>query len=253
VRLRTIALQSSHVSNHRRQRPYYARKFECFTQSGCDHSVGRSLLADYHRRNRRQERDGPGHTIPPHKINYRANILALKNAGATQIVAVAAVGGIHPDCTPGSLVVPEQIVDYTSGRAHTYFDGQDKHVVHIDFTWPYSRMLRDRLIAAALKANVKIVGSGVYGATNGPRLETAAEIIRMERDGCTLVGMTGMPEAALAREQDVAYTSLAVVANWAAGKGDSSQAISLEMIRATLDESMEQARRVIEQMVQANP
>jgi 5'-deoxy-5'-methylthioadenosine phosphorylase len=198
-------------------------------------------------------RHGPGHTIPPHKINYRANILALKNAGATQIVAVAAVGGIHPDCTPGSLVVPEQIVDYTSGRAHTYFDGQDKHVVHIDFTWPYSRMLRDRLIAAALKANVKIVGSGVYGATNGPRLETAAEIIRMERDGCTLVGMTGMPEAALAREQDVAYTSLAVVANWAAGKGDSSQAISLEMIRATLDESMEQARRVIEQMVQANP
>jgi 5'-deoxy-5'-methylthioadenosine phosphorylase len=196
-------------------------------------------------------RHGPGHTIPPHKINYRANILALKNAGATQIVAVAAVGGIGVDCAPGTLVVPEQIVDYTSGRAHTFFDGQDKQVVHIDFTWPYSRTLRDRLVEAALNAKVKIVAGGVYGATNGPRLETAGEITRMERDGCTLVGMTGMPEAALAREQDVAYASLAVVANWAAGKGDSAQAISLEVIRETLDESMEQARRVIEQMMQA--
>jgi 5'-deoxy-5'-methylthioadenosine phosphorylase len=196
-------------------------------------------------------RHGPGHTIPPQKINYRANICALKDAGATKILAVAAVGGIGSACGPGRLVVPDQIIDYTSNRAATYFEGQDKQVVHIDFTWPYSQTLRDRVIEGARLASVAVVDGGVYGATNGPRLETAAEINRMERDGCTLVGMTGMPEAALAREQDVPYASLAVVANWAAGRGDSSQAISLEIIRETLDEAMEQARRVIEKMVQA--
>ena len=198
-------------------------------------------------------RHGPGHTIPPQKINYRANVFSLKNAGATQIVAVAAVGGIGSECAPGTLVVPDQIIDYTSGRANTYFDGQDKQVVHIDFTSPYSSMLRERLIEGARNADVPLVPRGVYGATNGPRLETAAEVERMQRDGCTIVGMTGMPEAALAREQDVPYASLAVVANWAAGRGDSTYAISLEKIRESLDESMEYARRVIEEMVRAFP
>ncbi len=194
-------------------------------------------------------RHGPGHTIPPHKINYRANLQALKDAGATQILAVAAVGGIAANCAPGVLVVPDQIIDYTSGRAATFFDGHDKNVVHVDFTHPYSRTLRANMVAAARAAGVSIVDHGVYGATNGPRLETIVEIDMMERDGCSIVGMTGMPEAVLARELDLPYCALAVVANSAAGRGDSAESISLEVIRATLDESMERVRSVIEHFV----
>ncbi len=194
-------------------------------------------------------RHGPGHTIPPHQINYRANIAALKNAGATHVLAVAACGGISDDAAPGRLIVPHQLVDYTSGRAHTYFDGQDRQVVHVDFTHPYSETLRTRLLAAARSAGVDVLDHGVYGCTNGPRLETAGEINRMASDGCTLVGMTGMPEAALARELDLPYVALAVVANWAAGRNDSEQAISLDHIRATLDQSMDKVRAVIEHLV----
>ncbi len=165
-------------------------------------------------------RHGTAHTIPPHKVNYRANIWALKHIGAKRIVGVAAVGGIGAEMAPGVIAIPNQIIDYTYGRDHTYFENDLSHVTHIDFTEPYSESLRQNLLAAAEASNVSVVSHGVYGATQGPRLETAMEINRLEKEGCSLVGMTGMPETALARELDLDYACCAVVANWAAGRGD---------------------------------
>lgn len=165
-------------------------------------------------------RHGRGHTIPPHRVNYRANIQALVDTGVTHIVAVAAVGGIAEDCVDRIVVVPDQIIDYTYGRSHTFYEGKSEKFDHIDFTTPYTEQIRRTLIAGAAAAGVDCVERGVYGATQGPRLETAAEIRRMENDGCTIVGMTGMPEAALAREAGVEYACCAVVVNRAAGKGD---------------------------------
>ncbi len=190
-------------------------------------------------------RHGPGHILAPHRVNYRANVWALKEAGATDIIAVAAVGGIVSDVGPGAVAVPDQIIDYTYGREHTYCDGSDRSVVHIDFTQPYSRELRDVILQAAAQSKEPVVATGVYGATQGPRLETAAEITRMARDGATLVGMTGMPEAALARELSLRYAHLCVVSNWAAGCGDSVSAISHDNIDATLDKSIERVQTII--------
>lgn len=162
-------------------------------------------------------RHGAGHTVPPHLVNYRANIAALAAAGATRIVALGAVGGIGPAFGPGVLAVPDQLIDYTHGRASSFHDGGDSGVVHIDFTWPYDADLRRSLLAAAVAAGVSTHDGGVYAVTQGPRLETAAEVRRLARDGCDLIGMTAMPEAALAREQGIAYATLAFVVNWAAG------------------------------------
>ena len=164
-------------------------------------------------------RHGYGHTIPPHRINYRANLFALRSAGVTQVLAVAAVGGIAADLAPGRLAFPHQLIDYTWGRAHTLYDEPGAPVTHVDFTEPYTESLRQKLIAAAAAGGIDAVAQGVYGAAQGPRLETAAEIERMARDGCTMVGMTGMPEAGLAREFALAYACCAVVANRAAGQG----------------------------------
>jgi 5'-methylthioadenosine phosphorylase/5'-methylthioinosine phosphorylase len=163
-------------------------------------------------------RHGNPHTIAPHKINYRANIWGLKQLGVEYIIAVAAVGGITAEMVPAHIAIPDQIIDYSYGRQHTFFEDEKDGVTHIDFTYPYNQKLRSRLITAAAKANIKISPLGTYGCTQGPRLETAAEIQRMERDGCDLVGMTGMPEAALAKELDMDYASISVIANWAAGK-----------------------------------
>ncbi|MDQ7076228.1 MAG: S-methyl-5'-thioinosine phosphorylase [Gammaproteobacteria bacterium] len=165
-------------------------------------------------------RHGDPHTIPPHQVNYRANMLALKEAGVKQVFALAAVGGMGDGCTPGALVIPDQIIDYTYGRQQTYFEENLEQVTHIDFTYPYTEVLRTELKQAAVKAQIELVTEGVYAATQGPRLETAAEVRKLEHDGCTIVGMTGMPEAALARELELEYACLAVVANWAAGKRD---------------------------------
>lgn len=197
-------------------------------------------------------RHGHGHTIPPHRVNYRANLWALvKAAGAEGIVSVASVGGIRADLGPGALVVPHQIVDYTHGRPATFFDGGEAPVVHVDFTEPYDRALRERLLCATEAAGIRASGAAVYAATQGPRLETAAEIDRLERDGCDIVGMTGMPEAGLARELETPYAAICVVANWAAGRGDSASAISFERIEAVLQESLGQVRRVIEHLCAA--
>ncbi|EGV31441.1 methylthioadenosine phosphorylase [Thiorhodococcus drewsii AZ1] len=163
-------------------------------------------------------RHGASHHLPPHRINYRANLWALRQCGAERVVALAAVGGITERFGPAALAVPDQIVDYTYGREHTLYDGMADGVEHIDVTEPYCESLRQSLIDACGRVGCGIVPGGTYGATQGPRLETAAEIRRYERDGCDMVGMTGMPEATLARELGLCYASFAFVVNWAAGK-----------------------------------
>lgn len=191
-------------------------------------------------------RHGYGHTIPPHKVNYRANLWALREARVTQIVSVASVGGIRQDLVAGTIVVPHQIIDYTWGRRSTFHDAVDQPVVHIDFTEPYDALLRRELISAASQAGETVVDGAVYAATQGPRLETAAEINRLERDGADIVGMTGMPEAALARELQLPYAAIAVVANAAAGRGESYAGIRFSSIEETLHEAMGRVRRVID-------
>ena len=195
------------------------------------------------------ERHGYGHTIPPHLVNYRANLWALHSQGVREVVSVATVGGIDASLVPGAIVIPDQIIDYTHGRKTTYHDGTDKPVTHIDFTEPYAQAMRDLCMRAANDAGESHTNGGVYAAVQGPRLETAAEINRLERDGATMVGMTGMPEAALARELGVAYAAVCVVANHAAGRGSSSNGIRYEEIQAVLNNSMDRVRNILEHLV----
>jgi len=196
-------------------------------------------------------RHGYGHTIPPHEINYRANIWALHAQGVKKALAVASVGGIRADLGPGVLAVPDQIIDYTHGRAATFVAGNGD-VSHADFTYPYCAQLRAECLAAARRAGEKIIDGGVYGATQGPRLETAAEINRLERDGVDMVGMTGMPEAVLAREIGLCYAALAVVVNHAAGRGDSRTGIAMSDIAAVMEPAMQRVRAILEQLAQGN-
>jgi len=195
-------------------------------------------------------RHGHGHTIPPHRVNYRANLWALHSRGVDTIVAVASVGGIAASYAPGDLILPHQLIDYTSDREATFFDGGDQKVVHVDFTHPYTPGLRARCLAASRTARLPLHDGGVYGAVSGPRLETAAEIDRMERDGATMVGMTGMPEASLARELGISYAAIAVVVNHAAGRGESSEMVAMTRIVAVLDTAMDQVKTLIDQVVQ---
>lgn len=195
-------------------------------------------------------RHGYAHTISPHKVNYRANLWALKSIGVERVIAVASVGGIRPDLAPGMLAVPHQIIDYTTMRENSFFD-EDK-VVHVDFTEPYDPQLRALLLEAAKKAGIEAAGDGVYGAAQGPRLETAAEIDRMERDGCDMVGMTGMPEAVLARELELSYACCAVVANWAAGRVPGGASIHDE-IRKNLETGVNRACALLEALLPLLP
>lgn len=192
-------------------------------------------------------RHGEQHSIPPHRVNYRANIHALHQVGISNVIAVAAVGGIRAGYEPGQLMIPDQLIDYTYGRSQTYFDDLSTPVTHIDFTRPYCESLRETLIRGAAEAALAIVPQGVYGVTQGPRLETAAEIDRLERDGCDIVGMTGMPEAALARELEMCYACCAVCANRAAGRG--AAIITMAEIQRTLTEGMARVRRLLEATV----
>ena len=163
-------------------------------------------------------RHGEGHKIPPHCINYRANLWALRELGVQQVVAIAAVGAIAPWFAPGAIAVPDDLIDYTWGREHTYSDGRaGSQLHHVEFTQPYAPGLRQRLLDAAAASDTPVAGAGVLAVTQGPRLESAAEIRKYAREGCDMVGMTGMPEAALARELHMAYACLAVSVNWAAG------------------------------------
>jgi 5'-methylthioinosine phosphorylase len=180
-------------------------------------------------------RHGEGHGVPPHRINYRANLAALQMLGATRVLALNTVGGITADCGPRALVCPDQLIDYTWGRVSTICEEDGSDVLHVDFGDPYTSTLRTQLLDAARRAGVAVVDGGCYGATQGPRLETKAEIARMRRDGCDLVGMTGMPEAGLARELGFEYACLAIVANWAAGAGpDPDEAITLDEVLANV-------------------
>lgn len=193
-------------------------------------------------------RHGGGHTIPPHKINYRANIWALKEAGVKNVIAIAACGAMDAAFVPTSLAIPDQIIDYTWGRKHTFFEDGLEEVTHIDFTHPYDESLRQHLIQACKNAGVHFSDFGCYAAAQGPRLETAAEIRRMERDGCTMVGMTGMPEAALAKEAGLAYACCAVSVNWAAGKTE--EEITMEEIVRCLGEGMGNIRGMFERLME---
>ena len=179
-------------------------------------------------------RHGESHTLPPHRVNYRANLWALHSLGARRVIGVNAVGGIRGDMGPRAIVVPDQLIDYTHGRYTSYCDVEGAEVKHIDFSEPYTESLRLQLLAAARAADIAVIGGGCYGATQGPRLETRAEIARMKRDGCDLVGMTGMPEAALARELGLDYACLAIVANWAAGCGTGEE-ITMAEVLANVD------------------
>lgn len=189
-------------------------------------------------------RHGGDHTIAPHRVNYRANIQALKELGVNRIVAVNAVGGIHQDMGPKAISICDQLIDYTHGRLSSFSDFAGEKVVHIDFTDPYSASVRKALGIAAQKAKVAALEFGCYGCTEGPRLETKAEIARMKRDGCDLVGMTGMPEAVLAREAGIEYSCVAVVANWAAGCGDQNE-ITMAEIFANLAQGMSDVKSIL--------
>jgi 5'-methylthioinosine phosphorylase len=191
-------------------------------------------------------RHGDDHRIPPHKVNYRANLWALQRIGVKRVMAVAAVGGITPEMRPARLVFPDQVIDYTWGREHSFADGSTEHVQHVDFTHPYTPALRERFIAAARALGLDAVEQGVYGATQGPRLESIAEIRRMARDGCDIVCMTGMPEAGLARELGLDYACCAVVVNWAAGLGSGD--IHAE-IADCIEQGMAGVRQLLEKLI----
>lgn len=195
-------------------------------------------------------RHGEGHSIPPHRINYRANLAALKALGARQVLALNTVGGITSRCGPRALVLPEQLIDYTWGRISTICEEPGSEVVHVDFGYPYTQSLRERVMAAAGRQGIDLVAGGCYGATQGPRLETKAEIARMKRDGCDLVGMTGMPEAGLARELGLDYACLGIVANWAAGAGpDPDEIITMDEVLANVKAAMDQVPRILREML----
>ncbi len=188
-------------------------------------------------------RHGYGHTIPPHRVNYRANIWALHHVGVSHVIAVAAVGGISAAMQSGVICLPDQLIDYTNGRPSTFFDGGESMVVHIDFSEPYCDKIRERLMQGAAQAQVTVIPHGTYAATQGPRLETVAEIRRLERDGGDIVGMTGAPEAVLAREIGLCYAPLSLVVNPAAGK--STNPITMEAIDQVMHEGMERVRGVL--------
>ncbi len=188
-------------------------------------------------------RHGLPHRLPPHRINYRANIQALKDLGVDRIIAINAVGGIDPSLKPGALVIPDQLIDYTWGRCHTFSDDADSVLDHVEFGDPFTASLRQELLQAAGRASVPVLADGCYAVTQGPRLETSAEVRRLAADGNTLVGMTAMPEAALARERNMGYASLCVVANPAAGV--SPEPISIEEIHVVLESAMGQVKQLL--------
>lgn len=191
-------------------------------------------------------RHGNNHTIPPHKINYRANIWALQSMGITHVIAGAAVGGIHPNIPPKKIVIPDQIIDYTYSRKQTFLEDDLEHVTHADFTHPYCSDMRTIMLQAAKDLRFDVFDGGTYGATQGPRLETAAEVNRLEKDGCDIIGMTGMPEATLAKELGLCYAVCAMSVNWAAGRGES------EITMVEIDQAIEKGMGSVKQLIAAS-
>ena len=192
-------------------------------------------------------RHGDGHAVPAHEVNYRANIWALHAQGVSGVVAIASVGGIRNDLRPGVLAVPDQLIDYTHGRAAT-FSRAAKAACIISISRSHIPVVAHTCLAAAAQAGENLIDGGVYAATQGPRLETAAEIDRLERDGADMVGMTGMPEAALAREIGLSYAAIAVVANDAAGRGGSKDSIAMSDLTAVLQQALEKVKVILDQL-----
>lgn len=192
-------------------------------------------------------RHGRPHTVPPHCVNYRANMVALAEQGVTTVIATNAVGGLHKDWHPGHLAIPHQIIDYTWGREHSLYDGTEDGLDHVDFTEPYTGHLRELLIVAAADSGFAYSDRAVYAATQGPRLESAAEITRLQRDGCDVVGMTGMPEAALARELGLDYAAVCTVVNPAAGIGE--EPLTLESMHTVIQESAGRIAQLLDKVI----
>jgi 5'-methylthioadenosine phosphorylase len=197
-------------------------------------------------------RHGANHTLAPHNINYRANIWALQSVGVKSIISIASVGSIENSIKVGDFVIPHQIVDYTYGRNNTFFDGLENSVKHIDFTYPYDMSLREIIIQSVQKLKYNFVSEGVYAATQGPRLETAAEIDRYEKDGATIVGMTAMPEAALARELNLSYVAICPVANHAAGRGESAEGITSAMLSHSSEQTIKNTIDILIHLVKTH-
>jgi len=195
-------------------------------------------------------RHGSQHQFPPHQVNYRANIHALYKLGCNEILAVNAVGGIADFAGPGKIIIPDQIIDYSYGREHTFYTHRSGEVKHIDFSYPYDPSFSERLYVLAKQQQISLHIGSTYACTQGPRLETAAEIRRLANDGCDVVGMTAMPEAALARERDVPYAALCVVANWAAGI--SNEEITMPSIERELQTGMLQVKKLIRAYIGAS-
>ena len=193
-------------------------------------------------------RHGSPHRFPPHRVNYRANVWALKQAGADHVLAVSAVGGMGEAYVPGALVAPDQLIDYTWGREHTYSDSGDTELAHVDFTWPYAGPLRTELLLVAAENGISLIDGGCIGVFQGPRLESAAEIRRARNDGCHMAGMTSLPEAGLARELGLDYAGLAVVSNF--GAGITGESLSEDDIAETLREPMQRVRSLVKALAQ---
>lgn len=193
-------------------------------------------------------RHGYGHTLAPHQINYRANIWALQKVGVQQICAIGSAGSLMPNIEPGQIIVPDDVIDYTCGRAGTYFEGPDHPIVYTDMSEPFDAAVRERLIAAAASAGEVVLDSAVYACTNGPRLETRAEVKRMHNDGAHVVGMTLMPEAVLAKELDLPYAAITVCTNYAGGVG-AACGNDLHQWRALREQSLLRVEKILLQWV----
>ncbi len=193
-------------------------------------------------------RHGNPHRFPPHCVNYRANMWALREAGANHVLAVSAVGGISSGYAPGTLAAPDQLIDYSWGREHTYCDSENVPLVHVDFSHPYEGPLRRALLRSADRASIEIIDGGCIGVFQGPRLESAAEVERARRDGCDMAGMTSLPEAGLARELGLDYAGIAVMSNWGAGVSD--ELISEDDIAETLREPMTRVRALVRALIE---
>lgn len=190
-------------------------------------------------------RHGKQHEFPPHAVNYRANLDAFRKLEVEGIIAVNAVGGITPTHPPGALSLPDQLIDYTWGREHTFSMLAGDELQHVEFANPFDGQLRLGLLNAAATADVEVVNKGCVGVSQGPRLETAAEIRRFGQDGCDLIGMTTMPEAALAREAGLDYACISVTSNWAAGL--EAKPVTMAAIESTLESAMFMVRKLLAQ------
>lgn len=193
-------------------------------------------------------RHGNPHRFPPHRVNYRANMWALREAGADHVLAVYAVGGIHEPYRPAALALPDQLIDYSWGREHTYSDSDSAPLVHVDFTNPYEGPMRQTLLQAAQKSSLDIVDGGCIGVFQGPRLESSAEVEKARRDGCDMAGMTALPETGLARELGLDYAGLAVISNW--GAGVKNERLSEADIAETLQEPMARVRKLLKTVIE---